>query len=596
MANVDQFEAETELTTERSGLLAAPSQAISKVRETIDQPGFRRAFPTLLASLTAVAAVILYISMQKPEMTTLYSSLAESEKSKIIASLQNMGIEIQVDPVTGDLLVPASVYHQARISLAAQGLPEFSGGGFDSLENMPLGISRSVEGMKLRQAQEAELGRSVAEISSIQSARVHLAIPEKSVFVRDQTPPTASVFVNLKNGRKLNQTQVLAITNLVSSSVPALSPSNVSIIDQFGNLLSNSPDDPDQELADSQLEYRMRLENIYRNRIQSLVTPIVGSGNVNAQVNIEIDFTRKEVSQEIVDPDTIAVRSEQNSLNVTAKKDAVGIPGAISNEPPQEAVVNQEQNQAGLALSNNENQEEQEKFETKSSTDLKNYEVSKTYETVKNPSNLITRIDAALLIRDRKVINPDTGEETFEPVPAEVITQVENLVKSALGIKPERGDTLTVTSQPFVEEFKGFVTKWYEGAWFRSMVEKTLLVLLIGIVALGVVRPMLNKILVPTASTNSVMELYAEAETMAEVAAKRATETEAVEVDEGESLDEIKAKLKPKKKGGISADMLDTANTYDDKVALVRIIVTDEAGRVANVFKQMMREDLEVLK
>ena len=596
MANVDQFEAETELTTERSGLLAAPSQAISKVRETIDQPGFRRAFPTLLASLTAVAAVILYISMQKPEMTTLYSSVSESEKSKIIASLQNMGIEIQVDPVTGDLLVPASVYHQARISLAAQGLPEFSGGGFDSLENMPLGISRSVEGMKLKQAQEAELGRSVAEISSIQSARVHLAIPEKSVFVRDQTPPTASVFVNLKNGRKLNQTQVLAITNLVSSSVPALSPSNVSIIDQFGNLLSNSPDDPDQALADSQLEYRMRLENIYRNRIQSLVTPIVGSGNVNAQVNLEIDFTRKEVSQEIVDPDTIAIRSEQNSLNVTAKKDAVGIPGAISNEPPQEAVVNQEQNQAGLALSSNENQEEQEKFETKSSTDLKNYEVSKTYETVKNPSNLITRIDAALLIRDRKVINPDTGEETFEPVPAEVITQVENLIKSALGIKPERGDTLTVTSQPFVEEFKGFVTKWYEGAWFRSMVEKTLLVLLIGIVALGVVRPMLNKILVPTASTNSVMELYAEAETMAEVAAKRATETEAVEVDEGESLDEIKAKLKPKKKGGISADMLDTANTYDDKVALVRIIVTDEAGRVANVFKQMMREDLEVLK
>ena len=596
MANVDQFEAETELTTERSGLLAAPSQAISKVRETIDQPGFRRAFPTLLASLTAVAAVILYISMQKPEMTTLYSSVSESEKSKMIASLQNMGIEILVDPVTGDLLVPASVYHQARISLAAQGLPEFSGGGFDSLENMPLGISRSVEGMKLRQAQEAELGRSVAEISSIQSARVHLAIPEKSVFVRDQTPPTASVFVNLKNGRKLNQTQVVAITNLVSSSVPALSPSNVSIIDQFGNLLSNSPDDPDQALADSQLEYRMRLENIYRNRIKSLVTPIVGSGNINAQVNLEIDFTRKEVSQEIVDPDSIAVRSEQNSLNVTAKKDAVGIPGAISNEPPQEATVNQEQNQAGLALSNNENQKEQEKFETKSSTDLKNYEVSKTYETVKNPSNLITRIDAALLIRDRKVINPDTGEEAFEPVPAEVITQVENLVKSALGIKPERGDTLTVTSQPFVEEFKGFVTQWYEGAWFRSMVEKTLLVLLIGIVALGVVRPMLNKILVPTASTNSVMELYAEAETMAEVAAKRATETEAVEVDEGESLDEIKAKLKPKKKGGISADMLDTANTYDDKVALVRIIVTDEAGRVANVFKQMMREDLEVLK
>ena len=597
MANVDQFEAETAQDTQRTSLLAAPTQALAKVRETMEQPGFRRAFPTLLASLTAVAAVILYISMQKPEMTTLYSSVSETEKSKIIDSLQNMGIEIQLDPATGELMVPTTVYHQARISLAAQGLPEYSGGGFGSLENMPLGVSRSVEGLKLRQAQEAELGKSITEISSIQSARVHLALPEKSVFVRDQTPPTASVFVSLKNGRKIDQTQVLAITNLVSSSVPAMSPSNVSIIDQFGNLLSNSPDDPDQALADSQLEYRMRLENIYRNRIKSLVTPIVGSGNINAQVNIEIDFTRKEISQEIVDPDTTATLSEQNSLNVTAKKDAVGIPGAIANEPPQEATVNQEQNQAGLAAQvGTGNQVEEEKFETKSSTNLKNYEVSKTYETVKNSSNLITRIDAALLIRDRTVISPDTGEEISEPVSAEVITQVENLVKSALGIKPERGDSLTVTSQPFVEEFQGFVTKWYEGVWFRSIVEKTLLVLLIGVVALGVVRPMLNKILVPTASTNSVVELYAEAETMAAVAAKRATETEAVEVDEGESLDEIKAKLKPKKKGGISADMLDTANTYDDKVALVRIIVTDEAGRVANVFKQLMREDLEVLK
>lgn len=594
MANVDQFEAENAVATQRTGLLAAPTQALSRVRETLDQPGFRRAFPTLLASLTAIAAVILYISMQQPAMTTLYSSVSEAEKSKIIDSLKNMGIEVQLDPVTGEILVPGNVYHQARISLAAQGLPEYSGGGFDALDNMPLGISRSVEGVKLRQAQEAELSKSITEISSIQSARVHLALPEKSVFVRDQTPPTASVFVSLKNGRKLDQTQVLAITNLVSSSVPAMSPSNVSIIDQFGNLLSNAPDDPDQALADSQLEYRMRLENIYRNRIQSLVTPIVGAGNVNAQVNLEIDFTRKEISQEIVDPDTYATLSEQNSLNVTAKKDSVGIPGAISNEPPQEATVNQEQNQAGLAT--NDPAAEEEKFETKSSTNLKNYEVSKTYETVKNPSNLITRIDAALLIRDRKVVNPDTGITAYEPVPQEVITQVENLVKSALGIKQERGDSLTVTSQPFVEEFEGFVTKWYEGAWFRSIVEKTLLVLLIGVVALGVVRPMLNKILVPTASTNSVMELYAEAETMAEVAAKRATETEAVEVDEGESLDEIKAKLKPKKKAGVSADMLDTANTYDDKVALVRIIVTEEASRVANVFKQLMREDLEVLK
>ena len=595
MANVDNIEVDNPIANSRNGIIASSSNALDKIREGIDQPGFRRAFPTLLASVTAVAAIILYWGMQQPDMTTLYSSLGEAEKSKVLDSLRNMGVEVELDPVTGDILVPTDAYHQSRISLAAQGLPEFSQNSTDAIDNLPLGVSRSVEGLKLRQVQELELAKSIAEISSVKAARVHLAIPEKSVFVRDQADPTASVFVNLKNGRKLDKTQVLAITNLVSSSIPNMNPNNVSIVDQFGNLLSNSPDDPDQQLADSQLEYRMRLENIYKNRITSLVAPIVGAGNISAQVNLDIDFTRREISQEIIDPKTAAPVSEQSSLNITAKKDAIGIPGAISNEPPQEATVTQEQNQVGTATNSASAQGESERFETKSSTELKNYENSKTYETVKNSSNIITRIDAALLVRDKKVIDPDTEEVTYEPLSPEVLEQIQNLVKSAIGIQDNRGDTLTITSQPFVEDFEGFEIKWYETPWFRSTVENSLLVLLIGIVALGVVRPMLNKILVPTASTNSVMELYAEAESMAELATKRAAETEAVEVDEGESLDAIKAKLKPQKRAGISADMLDTANTYDDKVALVRIIVNDEPGRVANVFKGLMREDLEFM-
>lgn len=595
MANVDNIEVDNPIANSRNGIIASSSNALDKIREGIDQPGFRRAFPTLLASVTAVAAIILYWGMQQPDMTTLYSSLGEAEKSKVLDSLRNMGVEVELDPVTGDILVPTDAYHQSRISLAAQGLPEFSQNSTDAIDNLPLGVSRSVEGLKLRQVQELELAKSIAEISSVQAARVHLAIPEKSVFVRDQADPTASVFVNLKNGRKLDKTQVLAITNLVSSSIPNMNPNNVSIVDQFGNLLSNSPDDPDQQLADSQLEYRMRLENIYKNRITSLVAPIVGAGNISAQVNLDIDFTRREISQEIIDPKTSAPVSEQSSLNITAKKDAIGIPGAISNEPPQEATVTQEQNQVGTATNSASAQGEFERFETKSSTELKNYENSKTYETVKNSSNIIKRIDAALLVRDKKVINPDTEEVTYEPLSPEVLEQIQNLVKSAIGIQDNRGDTLMITSQPFVEDFEGFEIKWYETPWFRSTVENSLLVLLIGIVALGVVRPMLNKILVPTASTNSVMELYAEAESMAELATKRAAETEAVEVDEGESLDAIKAKLKPQKRAGISADMLDTANTYDDKVALVRIIVNDEPGRVANVFKGLMREDLEFM-
>ena len=594
MANIDEYDTNVALQVQRSKPLSMLNYSMSAVREFIDQPGFRRAFPTLLASITAVAALVLYWGMQKPELTTLYSSLPASEKSRVLTSLKDMGVEVELDPVTGDILVPMDAYHQARISLAAQGIPEQAIDSNSDLANLPIGVSRSVEGVTIRRAQELELAKSIVEISSVKSARVHLAIPEKSVFVRDQNPPTASVFVNLKNGRKLDKTQVLAITNLIAASIPNMNPNDVSIVDQFGNLLSNSPDDPDQALADSQLEYRMRLEQIYRSRIQSLVTPIVGANNINAQVNLEIDFTRREVSQEIVDPSASATLSEQNSMNVTAKKEALGIPGAISNEPPQEATVQEAQTQAGLALNSNTN--EQQQFETKSTTELKNYENSKTFETVKNPSNTIIRVDAAVLVRDKKIVDPETQEVTYEPLSDDVKNQLRELISSALGLKLDRGDTLTIASQPFIEEFEGFEVNWYETPWFRATVENGLLVLLISVVALGVVRPMINKILVPTASTNSVMELYAEAETMAELATKRAAETSAVEVDEGESLDEIKAKLKPKKRSGISADLLDTANTYDDKVALVRMIVTDEAGRVANVFKQMMRDDLELLR
>jgi len=592
MANTDQMVSIETTEVGSRNMLTSSKNAMVNIREAIDQPSFRRAFPTILAALTAVAAAIVFVSMREPNMTTLYASVSDADKSKIYESLKNMGMDVELDPATGEVLIPTNDYHQARISLAAQGLPEYSASGFEDIDNLPLGASRSVETMKLKKVQENELSRSIAEISSVQAARVHLALPEKSVFIRNQTTPTASVFITLKNGRQLDQTQVRAITNLVASSIPGMGQSGVSIIDQSGRLLSYSPDNPDEIMADSQLAYRMRLEGIYRSRIQSLVAPIVGASNVTAQVNLEIDFTRRETSQELVDPKDSAILSEQSSLNVTAKKDAVGIPGAISNQPPAE---NEIETAAGRASKGADGEVEGNEFETKSSTELKNYEVSRKFETVTTPSNTISRIDAAVLVRDRKVIDPETGEVTYEPISEKIKNEMEQLIASAIGIKNERGDSLTITSQLFNEEIYGEQIKWYETTWFKSIIEKTLIVLLLGFVSLGVVRPMLSRILVPTSSTNSVMELYAEAETMADLATQRVESTKAVEVDEGETLEGIKAKLKPKKRSGISADLLDTANTYDDKVALVRMIVADEAGRVANVFKQLMRNDLNLL-
>ena len=590
MANTDQTTTQIVTAETSRSMLEMPRAAIATVRDMIEQPGFRRAFPTVLATLTGIAAIGLFVLMQNPNMTTLYAAASDADKSKMFEALKNMGMQVELDPATGEVTIPTEDYHQARISLAAQGLPEFSPDGFDAIDNLPLGASRSVESMKLKNVQEQELSRSIAEIRNIKAARVHLALPEKSVFIRNQMAPTASVFVTLKSGRELDQTQVRAITNLISASVPGMSQNDVSIIDQYGSLLSDAPDDPNQILADNQLEYRMRLENIYRSRIQSLLAPIVGARNVRAQVNIEIDFTRKEISQELVDPEKTATLSEQNSLNVSAKKDAVGIPGAISNQPPSEAEVSQKD-----ATAKNAGSEAKETFETKSSTNLTNYEVSRKFETVTEASNVISRIDAAILVRDKKVTDPDTGEEVYEPISEKLKAEIDQLIRSAIGLKAERGDSLTITSQQFNEEIIGTVINWYETKWFRSIIEYSLFVILIAVVAIGVVRPMLSRLLVPTSSTNSVMELYAEAETMADLATQRNENMKALEVEEGETLDSIKAKLKPKGKSGISADLLDTANTYDDKVALVRMIVGDEAGRVANVFKQMMRQDIDLL-
>ena len=592
MANTDQMVNIQTTEVGSQNMLSAPRNAVANIREVIDQPSFRRAFPTILAALTAVAAIIVFVAMREPNMTTLYASVSDAEKSKIYESLKNMGMNVELDPATGEVLIPTNDYHQARISLAAQGLPEYASNGFEEIDNLPLGVSRSVETMKLKKLQENELSRSIAEIRSVQAARVHLALPEKSVFIRNQTSPTASVFISLKNGRQLDQTQVRAITNLVASSVPGMSQDGVSIIDQSGRLLSYSPDNPNEVMADSQLAYRMRLESIYRSRIQSLVAPIVGAANVTAQVNLEIDFTRRETSQEMVNPQDSAILSEQSSSNITSKKDAVGIPGAISNQPPAEAEI--ALNDATV-INGGAGNPGKDEFETKSSTELKNYEVSRKFETVTTPSNIIARIDAAILVRDQKVTDPDTGEITFEPISEKIKKEMEQLISSAIGIKAERGDSLTITSQLFNDEIIGEQIRWFETVWFKSIIEKSLLVLLLGFVSLGVVRPMLSRILVPTSSTNSVMELYAEAETMADLATQRVESTKAVEVEEGETIEGIKAKLKPKKKSGISADLLDTANTYDDKVALVRMIVADEAGRVANVFKQLMRQDLDLL-
>lgn len=536
----------------------------------------RQVLPAAIGIIVAVVAIVFFVVAQQPERTTLYASLPEAEKARVIDALKNAGVDVTLDPTTGDVIVPVRDYHSSRMTLAAQGLPASIPDGYEALADIPMGSSRSVEQVRLKQTQEIELARSISEIEGLVTARVHLAIPEKSVFARASTPPTASVFVQMENGRSLSRQQVDAVVHLVSSSVPFMAKNDVTVVDQYGNLLSRPPQDSAGMMSDAQLEHRIRLEDIYRNRVIALVTPIVGAGNVTAQVNLDIDFTRSETTEELMDPEGTALRSEQRSSETSSEIIAKGVPGATSNRAPTQTDIDTQQS----TDSNDPNS-----AKARSSSETRNYEVSRTVSTTQRPSSQITGIKAAVLVREMEVVNPETGLTEVQGIPKEKLDEIEALVSNAIGIDVDRGDSLTVSSSTFVSALEGVKKPWYDMDWAVVIMRQGLTILIMAVVVLGVIRPLINRIMVPAAQGGpgeAVVNLDDD------------VDLDTVEIQEGESLEDIKAKLKPKK-AAISPEMLDTANTYDDKVAVIRMIVSDEAGRVSNVFKSMMQKDMDTV-
>ena len=575
MAETTANEIPSELTTtsQSTNIISRTGGAISELRRMANQPAVQRALPAAAAILVAFIGLIAYLVLQQPSRTTLYASLPESEKSKILDALTNSGIDATIDPTTGDVMVPVPDYHESKMKLAAQGLPTSVPGGYDSLGEIQMGTSRAVESMRLKESQEIELARSISEIDYITASRVHLAIPEKSVFVRDTAPVTASVFVQLLEGRTLGASQVKAITHLVSSSVPGLNEENVTIVDQYGKLLSNPIDDPESILSNSQLQHRVRLENIYRSRVISIITPIVGAGNVSAQINLDLDFTLSEETEEIVDPDQSVLRSEQNTLDTTTDGKAKGVPGALSNTPPMAAELKNSPQPATAG----------ENVLSSSSSNVRNYEISRKVLTKKNPSGGITKIQAAVLVRETLSLNEDGVE--ISSISDSTKERITSLVKDVIGFNEDRGDSLTVSSSTFVATLEGVNLPWYEMDWVQKGLTQAIMVILLGIVTFGVLRPLVNRIIVPIDAGRPGEPISGTDDDEVDL--------DKVTVQEGETLEDIKAKLKPKKQT-ISAEMLDTANTYDDKVAVIRMIVSDEAGRVSNVFKTMMKKDIGI--
>ena len=548
-------------------------RGLAGVQEFMKQPAIVRSMPIVLVGLVIMVGLAAIFTMREPSMTQLFPRLGEEDKSLVMQNLEAQGIKAKLDPSTGQLLVPRNDYYKAKMQLASAGLPKASVTGYDLLTSLPLGASRAVEQVKLKQAQESELARSIMEIRDIEGARVHLALPERSAFVRDQTPPSASVFLRLAPGRSLSVGQVQSITHLVSSSVPYMPVASVTVVDQSGGLLTNPSRDTELGLSSQQLDYKTQVEKLLRERVANLLTPIIGTGNFNSEVNADIDFTRTEQTNETFDPTTQIMRSQQETIQESSDGRSRGVPGATSNQAPNTPTL------TPTPPANGSNASAADSTRNKSSTTVRNYEVSKEIRSTRRATGDIKRLTLAVVVRSGTSVD-ENGKTIEKPLSDEEKNRLTQLLQEAVGYSADRGDKLTIISSSFAEEKKYETRSWFDAPWLEDAIKQLAVVLILGVVVLGALKPFLERLL----DRSLIASMRADEPAVAEDGAT-------IEVREGESLEQIKARLKPKK-STISPEMLDTANTYDDKVTLIRMLVGDDATRVTAVLKSLIQRDL----
>lgn len=411
----------------------------------------------LILSAAAVIALLAGALMwsQTPDYRVLYNNVSDQDGAAIISALQQMNVPYKFSESSGGaILIPEKQVHEVRLRLAGQGLPKGGLPGFELMENQKFGSSQFLEQVNYQRALEGELARSVQSLSAVQSARVHLAIAKPSVFSREKQQPSVSVLLNLYPGRVLSVEQVSAIVHLMSSSVPNLPVKNVTVVDQNGNLLSAQNDNKQDSRFDAkQLEYIQELEENYIRRIEAILTPITGAANVRAQVTADMDFSRIERAEEIYRPnntesEAAAIRSQQ-TLEATSRGSKIdgGIPGALTNRPPEPAA-------APIEVGGG-NKEEGDKAPPVPTDQKKestiNYEVDKTVQHTQQSIGNIKRLSAAVVVNFRKKID-ESGAVAYEPLTAEEIKEINNLVKEAMGYSEKRGDSLTVTNGLFTAD------------------------------------------------------------------------------------------------------------------------------------------------
>lgn len=507
------------------------------------------------AAVAAGFAIVLW--SQSPGYAQLYADLSTSEAAEVSDALRAANIDFKLNAATGDILVPETSLHTARMQLASQGLPQSAAAGMEMMqEQSSFGVSQFMESARYQHALEAELARTISSLGAVREARVHLALPKQTSFLRDQKTASASVLLHIYRGRTLEQDQAAAVVNLVAASVPDLTSKNVTVIDQYGSLLSNGDEQSVGAQASSQFKYARRLEETYKARIEDLLTPLLGAGRVRAEVVADIDFTVTEEARESYDPASTVVRSEH--VNENQRTDAGyasgGVPGALSNQPPEATGVDPEQVAAA----------EDSKITNTSRKSTRNYEVDRTISHTKPQAGTIRKLSVAVLIdegsNEEEVEGSALGEEALE--------RYTSLVREAVGFDAARGDTVVVLGETFrkVEEV---VAEEPPALWekpvVRDVAKQVLGAALVLAIVFGVVRPMLRSV-VATNTPTSIGGDYAGGSQNLPIATE--------------------------------AGQLSTANpalagpSFDEKVAAAKNISGHDPARVAQVVKKWVAADV----
>lgn len=472
--------------TPAAPMLAGSANPLTQVRSMLAQPAVKRSLPLIFMVGLIGAAALAWAMLSTPPQRVLFASLPENDKAAVAQALDAANIANAIDNA-GSITVNEDDYHKARMLLAGQDLPKAAPGGYALLDNMPMGASRAVEGERLRQARETELARSISEIDTVAVARVHLATPEATVFVRDKADPSASVIVTLEPGRTLSDAQVRSIVNLVASSVPGMKPEAVTIVDQAGALLSKTGGD---SAGDARIDFQRRVEDKYRQQLVQLLTPLLGAGNFTAEVQADVDLDESQATRETFDKANTVMRAEQGSWTGAPRDQANapgGIPGALSNEAPAPSTIATPTPAATPAPGEPATPAAAAPGMKQSDSFARSYDNAKEISVTRAAPGSIKRLSVAVLMK----------EEPGKPRGQVEIRQIDELVKATVGFNAARQDQVTVVSRKFsaAADAKEDGLPFYESGWFAMVLRNvTALVIALLVLFMGV-RPLAKALL-----------------------------------------------------------------------------------------------------